>query len=115
MIEKASPTEIKTIYRDRSRGRGFGGGSYDDTVLEATADKNGNVKFSYARGEFNRTAKTNVKVDVTYKVVAGAVNGETFNINWSRVQSISGQTYDLRKQAKAAGLKWDGGKKIWRR
>ena len=115
VFTSAAPTRIETIYRDRSRQRGsFARNSYDDEVLEAKADANGNVTFSYAKGgDFQRTAKTNVRVNVSYDLVAGAVNGKTFNIDWSKVNSVSGQTYSVRDQAKAAGLKWDGKGKKW--
>lgn len=113
VITSAKPTQIDTIFRRRSSG--FGSGSYDDHVLEASVDAKGNVRFSYAKGEFLETAPSNIKRPVRYNVVAGAKNGQTFNIDWSKVNSISGQTYDLRDQARKAGLKWDGKAKIWRR
>lgn len=113
VIEKAEPTKIETTYRE---SRGFSPSYYGDEVLEATADANGNVRFSYAKGgEYTKTAKTNRTNYVTFEIVAGAVNGKTFNINWDKVNSISGQTYNLRSQAKDAGLKWDGTTKTWRR
>lgn len=112
VIENEQTTHIETIYRDR-RG-GFG--SYDDEILEAKADKDGNVTFSYAKGEFSDSdAKSNVRKHVSFDIVAGAKNGQTFNINWDKVNSIKGQTYSLREQARKAGLKWDANKKMWRR
>lgn len=102
---------IETIYRE---SRGMSPAYYKDQVLEATTDGEGNLIFSYAKADsFEKTAKTNRTNYVTYTLQAGAVNGETFGINWSKVNSISGQTYSLRKAAKDAGLKWDGTKKRW--
>lgn len=104
-------TVIETTYFSMMS---IGGARYKDTVLEATADNNGNVNFSYAKGEFSGpSAKTNKTQTVTYKLKAGAVNGETFGIDWDKVKSISGETYSLRRKAKEAGLKWDG--KRWAR
>ncbi len=112
VIENEEPRHIESTYR---RNRTFGSG-YDDKVLEAKADSNGNVTFSYAKAEFSKNdAPSNVKRHVSYDVVAGALNGKTFNINWNKVNSINGETYDLREQAKAAGLKWDGKLKKWKR
>ena len=37
------------------------------------------------------------------------------SIDWSKVNSISGQTYNLRDAAKSAGLKWDSAEKKWKR
>ena len=112
-IVAGKPQTITTTYYS---GRSMGGSRFKNEVLEATADKKGNVTFSYATPTFSGpSAKTNKTQDVTYKVKAGAVDGKTFGINWSKVNSISGQTYSLRSAAKAAGLKWDGATKTWRR
>ena len=106
---------IETVYREARSG--FGGSSYyKDEVLEATTDGKGNITFDYARGgSYEKTAKTNRTNYVTFNLKAGAVNGETFNIDWSKVQSVQGKTYSLRDAAKSAGLKWDGATKSWRR
>ena len=112
-IVAGKPQTITTTYYS---SRSIGGSRFKNEVLEATSDKKGNVTFSYATPTFNGPpAKTNKTQDVTYKVKAGAVDGETFGIIWSKVNSISGQTYSLRSAAKAAGLKWDGATKTWRR
>lgn len=112
-IVAGKPQTITTTYYS---SRSMGGSHFKNEVLEATADKKGNVTFSYATPTFSGlSAKTNKTQDVTYKLKAGAVDGETFGINWSKVNSISGQTYSLRSAAKAAGLKWDGATKTWRR
>lgn len=106
-------TVIKTTYYSIGS---IGGSRFKNQVLEAKADKNGNVTFSYASGKFSGpSAKTNKTQDVTYKLKAGAVDGKTFGINWSKVNSISGETYSVKSEAKAAGLKWDGASKSWRR
>ena len=112
-IVAGKPQTITTTYYSN---RSIGGSRFKNEVLEATSDKKGNVTFSYATPTFSGpSAKTNKTQDVTYKVKAGAVDGKTFGINWSKVNSISGQTYSLRSAAKAAGLKWDGATKTWRR
>ena len=112
-IVAGKPQTITTTYYS---SRSMGGSRFKNEVLEATADKKGNVTFSHATPTFSGpSAKTNKTQDVTYKVKAGAVDGKTFGINWSKVNSISGQTYSLRDAAKAAGLKWDGSTKTWRR
>lgn len=112
IVAGKAQTITTTYYSSRS----MGGSRFKNEVLEATADKKGNVTFSYATPTFSGpSAKTNKTQDVTYKVKAGAIDGKTFGINWSKVNSISGQTYSLRAAAKAAGLKWDGPTKTWRR
>ena len=112
-IVAGKPQTITTTYYS---SRSIGGSRFKNEVLEATSDKKGNVTFSYATPTFSGpSAKTNKTQDVTYKVKAGAVDGKTFGINWSKVNSISGQTYSLRAAAKAAGLQWDGPTKTWRR
>ena len=94
-------------------GRGWQRGRYDTEVLEATTDGKGNLTFGYAQPDTSeKTAKTNY---LTYNVQAGAVDGKSFGINWDKVQSISGQTYSMRAEAKEHGLSWDGATKSWKR
>lgn len=113
VIQSGSTRTIETTYIE---SRGFMPSRYKDEVLEATTDGKGNVTFSYAKADsYTKTAKTNKTNYVTYKLNAGAVNGETFNIDWSKVNSISGQTYNLRSAAKSAGLSWDSAEKKWKR
>lgn len=113
VIQNAKPRTIETVYREAN---GRSAGYFKDEVLEAKTDGKGNVTFSYAKADsYNKTAKTNRTNYVSYTLKAGAVNGETFGINWSKVNSISGQTYNLRNAAKANGLKWDNATKKWKR
>lgn len=107
------PREIESYMRE---ARGWSPAYHNDEILEATTDGNGNLTFRYARADsYEKTAKTNRTVNTKYTLQAGAVNGEPFGIDWSKVNSISGQTYTLRKVAKENGLSWDGQKKQWRR
>lgn len=107
------PREIESYMRE---ARGWSPRYHKDEILEAKTDGRGNLTFTYARADsYEKTAKTNRTVYTKYTLQAGAVNGETFGIDWSKVQSISGQTYGLRDAAKKAGLSWDGAKKQWRR
>lgn len=113
VITSGATRTIETVYRE---ARGWQKSYYKDEVLEATTDGKGNVTFSYAKADsYEKNAKTNRTNYVTYTLKAGAVNGETFNIDWSKVNSISGQTYNLRDAAKSAGLKWDSAEKKWKR
>lgn len=112
-ITATKPSLIETVYRE---ARGYSNGYYKNEVLEATTDGKGNLTFSYPKDKsFEKTAKTNRTNYVTYNVVAGAVDGRSFGIDWSKVNSISGQTYSMRKEAKEAGLKWNGKEKKWSR
>lgn len=106
----------KTVEARYIEGRGWNRGRYDTEVLEATTDGKGNLTFDYAQPDSReKTAKTNKTNYLTYNVQAGAVDGKPFGINWDKVQSVSGQTYNLRAEAKAHGLSWDGATKSWRR
>lgn len=106
----------KTIEARYIEGRGYQRGRYDTEVLEATTDGKGNLTFDYAQPDTKeKTAKTNKTNYLTYNVQAGAVDGKSFGINWDKVQSISGQTYNMRAEAKAHGLTWDGATKSWKR
>nr|DAV66093.1 MAG TPA: hypothetical protein [Caudoviricetes sp.] len=106
----------KTVEARYIEGRGWNRGRYDTEVLEATTDGKGNLTFDYAQPDSReKTGKTNKTNYLTYNVQAGAVDGKSFGINWDKVQSVSGQTYNLRAEAKAHGLSWDGATKSWRR
>lgn len=106
----------RTIEARYIEGRGWQRGRYDTEVLEATTDGKGNLTFGYAQPDTKeKTAKTNKTNYLTYNVQAGAVDGKSFGINWDKVQSISGQTYSMRAEAKAHGLTWDGATKSWKR
>lgn len=113
VILGGAPREIKSYIRE---ARGFSPGYHGDEILEATTDGRGNVTFSYAKADsYEKTAKTNRTVYTTYTLQAGAVNGKSFGIDWSKVQSVSGKTYSMKNEAKQAGMVWDGTKKRWKR
>lgn len=106
----------QTIETTMIEGRGWSRTTYKNEVLEATTDGKGNLTFGYASPTQNvKTAKTNKTHYVTYEVAHGAVDGKTFGIDWSKVNSIGGQTYSVKDEAKAAGLRFDGATKTWRR
>lgn len=112
-LMRAPKKTIEAIYRE---ARGAYGSYYKEEVLEAVTDGHGNVTFSYATPvSREKTAKTNRTQYLTYEIAHGAVNGKSFGIDWSKVNSISGQTYNMRNEAKANGLKWDAQEKKWKR
>ena len=116
MRAKKRTIETTMIERPTLNRWGWSNRAYKTEVLEATTDGKGNVSFSYATPTSNvKTAKTNKTHDLTYELAHGAVDGKTFGIDWSKVKSISGQTYSVKDEAKAAGLKFDGATKTWRR
>lgn len=109
--ESSKQRTIETVYRER---RGFSGSYYKDTILEALDNGGGELSFVYATPESReKTAKTNRTQYVTFKLRAGAENGNVFGVNWDNVKSVSGQTYDLRSEIKDRGFKWDGKAKKW--
>ena len=112
------PQEITTTaYLSGSRSAYGGRTTYKDEILTAETDGNGNLTFSYARPDRYPTpsAKTNKTADATFTIAHGAVNGKLVGIDMDKVNSIKGQTYNLRDLAKSAGFKWDGSTKSWKR
>ena len=102
---------IETEYRE---ARGFKSAYYKSSVLEAIDAGNGEVAFEYATPESReKTAKTNRTQYLTYKLKAGAQDGEVFGVNWDNVKSVSGQTYSFKSDLKDKGFRWDGQKKKW--
>jgi hypothetical protein len=85
--------------------------------LQASADdRTGELSFDYATPEKReKTSKTNKTQYLTYKLNAGAEDGDTFGINWDKVKAVSGQTYGIRAELKERGFKWDGKTKKWRK
>lgn len=73
-----------------------------DEVLEAQTDEYGNLTFSKAK-PVSRNGET-----VNYELKAGAINGELFNVDIKKAQSINGKTYSLKGVAKESGMKWNG-------
>lgn len=112
VLDKKAPTRtIDTVYRE---AKGWSKSYYKDEVLEAVAGDNGALSFEYARPvSRDKTAKTNRTQYVSFELKSGAVNGETFGINWDKVKSVSGQTYNMRDELKKRGYKWDGKNKKW--
>lgn len=110
----AEPREIEAVYRE---ARGYYSSYYKNEILQASADDHtGELSFDYATPEKReKTSKTNKTQYLTYKVKAGAEDGDTFGINWDKVKSVSGQTYGIRAELKERGFKWDGKTKKWRK
>lgn len=100
--------EITTLYR---RAKGYASAYYKDEVLEAIDDGKGNITFQYPYGEFS--TKNSRTSDVAYNLCAGAVNGDVFGLDWSKVMSVSGKTYSIKDDIKSAGLRWNSQDKNW--
>ena len=95
----AEPREIEAVYRE---SRGYYGSYYKNEILQASADdRTGELSFDYATPEKReKTSKTNKTQYLTYKLNAGAEDGDTFGINWDKVKAVSGQTYGIRAELK---------------
>lgn len=114
---RAKEQTITTYYRRNS----IYGAHYGDDVFEAVERKNekGGIEIVKAYGTFdNSNPKANTR-DVTYKIKHGIVSWhdsrgvESYGINWDKVSSVSGQTYNLRGTLKEKGFRWDGKTKSW--
>ena len=108
----AKEKTIETVYRE---ALGYSPGYYKSDILEAIDAGIGELAFAYATPvERDKTAKSNRTQYLTYKLKAGAEDGDVFGVNWNKVRSVSGQTYGLRGTLKDKGFKWDGKEKKWR-
>lgn len=110
VIDKtAKERTIEAIYRQSNRGS-----YYKDEILEAVDAGNGEVHFQYASPvSRQKTAKTSSTQYLTYKLKAGSENGEIFGVNWDKVKSVSGQTYNIKSEIKDKGFTFDGKTKTW--
>lgn len=108
---KERPITVETTYIE---GRGFARGRYKDSVLRAVDKGNGQVELVYATADkFQKTAKTNKTNYVTYTLDHGFVNDQPHNINFEKIKSFSGQTYQVKEELKRRGFKFKNGK--WER
>ena len=104
----------------RTEYHGFGSRcqGYKDEVLEGTL-VNGALTFDYpVNAEWEEpTAKTNKVKHVTFKIESGiyALNGKVYGVDLANVTEITGRTYSVKGEAKAAGMKWNGAQKCWAR
>lgn len=114
-LTNVEPQTIRATHYLRGSRSAASGVYYNNEVLDATADKDGNVTFTYATPTWRSGpgAKTNKTETVEFTIKNGAINGKTYGVNWEKVNSISGQTFNLRSTAKEAGLKWDSKNKMW--
>ena len=132
-----SPDEV--IYAERIVGSGFG--SVRD-VLSAQSDGKGNLTLKYAQPEeyYEQNSKTTYGL---YELKSGITNAERihgsreFNdrrateskvkpeneygeiksvgIDWNKVNSVTGQTYNIKGLLKDKGFKWNGADKSWKK
>lgn len=108
---KAQVTTIETYYRRSGR-------YYGVDVLTAKETSPGEISFDYAKPEFSddNNYKSNTQ-DVTFKITHGAAKRNNtinfYGIDFSRVNSVSGQTYNLRPELVKRGFTWDGREKKW--
>lgn len=113
--QEAEKITIETYYRRSGRF----GAHYGDSVLNATQKSNGNIVFSYAIGDFSDDHPKANTQNVTFEIRHGAVthfnNRKTvfYGINWDKVKTISGQTYDIKSQIKDKGFRWNKKSKKW--
>lgn len=118
-----------------------GGFRSDKDVLDAKSDGNGNLTLSYATPTeyYAQNSKTSYGL---YELKCGITNANDANrytkpgdyfydkkskfkddnksydtrsvgIDWDKVKSVSGQTYNIKDLLKSKGFKWNGAGKNW--
>ena len=112
------PGEKVKIQSTYTRASSFQQSRYKDEVLEASISDDGSrLTFGHARATFvdQDTPKTNKQRPVEFEIAAGSVNGTLHNIdlNNANLKAVSGQTYSIKDQIKAAGFRWDSSSKEW--
>lgn len=108
VFSRVEPLTVKTRYIE---GRGWTRGRYTDTVLQAVDKGNGDVELTYATADsFEKTAKTNRTNDVTFTLTHGFVNDDPHGLNFEKISSFSGQTYQVKNELKRRGYKFRNGK-----
>ena len=93
------------------------GGQWKHTVLKAEDDGSGNLTLEYAiHGNSTQLNRNTTRRD--YEIRHGVWSGQAGNrspgsigIDWDKVKSVSGRTYDVQSLLKGKGLRWDRGAK----
>ena len=109
--QNAKTVTISTYYR-RS-GHYFG-----ENVYQIREEAPGHITIGRAQPYFvGNNSKANTQ-DVEYYIKHGAElygkgNVEWHGVNWNKVKSVSGQTYDLKHDIKSKGFRWNSENKSW--
>ena len=127
----------EVLYVERMTNTAYG---YDD-VLDAQSDGNGNITLGYATpvDYYQQNSKTSYGLyelkcgvtnasdihgsrvtNATYGTKNSKVKSEndvskvrSVGIDWDKVNSVSGQTYNIKALLKAKGFKWNSAGKNW--
>ena len=128
----------EVLYVERLVTKGF---SVGEDVLNAKSDGNGNLTLGYATPTqyYDQNSKTSYGL---YELKCGITNASdvkrsmndtdyfsgkkskvkdsnassdvrSVGIDWDKVNSVSGQTYNIKALLKAKGFKWNGAGKNW--
>ena len=127
----------EVLYVEKIVTKGFGVG---EDVLNAKSDDNGNLTLAYATPAeyYQQNSKTSYGL---YQLKCGITNASDLHgsryfsddtrpsskvksdndvngvrsvgIDWDKVNSVSGQTYNIKDLLKSKGFKWNGAGKNW--
>lgn len=104
-----------TVQNEKSKS---GYNAWRHTVLEAIDDGKGNITIGYPTAISYDHPNKNTTV-ANYSLKAGIYDQmgdrtlQSHNINWNKVQSVSGQTFDIKSFIRDQGFTWDGKQKSW--
>lgn len=113
--KNAKEQVIETYYRKNSRY----GSHYGQEVLGAKEEKNGEITLSTESARFKEKYSNANTQGVEFRIKNGVSksfnSGETnsYGINWDKVKSVSGDTYNIRDFIKGKGFSWDRNNKKW--
>lgn len=114
------PVHIYASFR-RGRNTMFGASYRTQSVLEAKETSDGVLELDYATPTKTDYRK-NGNIDYEYDLKCGLYQSSnrsginsSVNIDWDKVQSVSGRTYESQSFLREKGLKWDSEKKIYTR
>lgn len=114
LVKPNSPVQIQSTYRI-GRNTMSGASYYTKTILEASEAVNGqgDIVLSYANPK-SSSQRHNGNVDNEYELYHGLYptsNSSGINrsigIDWSKVKTVSGQTYDAKSFLHSEGFVWD--------
>ena len=108
-----NPVHIRTTYR-LGRNTSSGASYMTQSVISASEDENGDLILDYATPS-KTDRRHNGNIDYEFDLSCGLYQSSnssgvnsSVNIDWDKVKTVSGQTYESRSFLKNKGFVWDG-------
>ena len=106
------------VKNEKSKSTGSFGNTWKYTTSEATEVGEGHISFGKPSESSTDQVNRNTVV-ATHTIKAGLYNEpgsrsiKSHNINWDKVNRVSGDTFDIKEELKSRGFRFEGSTKNW--